>query len=253
MKELADNPNTITKKIHLLTSGAKIICSEHAEESSRVASVLCGGHGYSMINEMAAKHNDLFIYQTFEGDNCVLRQEICKEVLSKHFKKYGFDLPCLDCADDLSLATLVQIVKKYKLLLTNVVLRKIGVVAGGTSVEQFDAWNSSLLLITRLADISIYNKLLTIMMKYHAGDANVKMNDMIRLFVLDIMVRYLDQLLLLNIISVDVGNELSALFESECIKLKNNNIHREIIMHFAIPNVFMQIPLINKKHLLSAL
>lgn len=69
---------TVSKKLHILTSMFKIACSEHAERCCRESRLLCGGHGYGMNNEICKMHNDIDIYQTFEGDNTLLRQEICK-------------------------------------------------------------------------------------------------------------------------------------------------------------------------------
>jgi acyl-CoA oxidase len=78
---------SIKKRIHIFSSGLKILCSEHAEECCRTSRILCGANGYSIKNELAQMHNDIDIYQTFEGDNTLLRQEISKHVLSLSFNK----------------------------------------------------------------------------------------------------------------------------------------------------------------------
>lgn len=68
----------VTKKIHAFTSGMKVLCTEHAEKCCRISRLACGGHGYSWYNELSRMHNDIDIYQTFEGDNTLLRLEVFK-------------------------------------------------------------------------------------------------------------------------------------------------------------------------------
>ena len=68
----------VTKKLHAFTSGIKVLCTEHAEKCCRISRLACGGHGYAWNNELSRMHNDIDIYQTFEGDNTLLRLEVFK-------------------------------------------------------------------------------------------------------------------------------------------------------------------------------
>ncbi|CAI7746360.1 unnamed protein product [Closterium sp. NIES-54] len=46
----------------------------------------CGGHGYAAVNRFGRMRNDHDIFQTFEGDNTVLLQQVAADLL-KHYKE----------------------------------------------------------------------------------------------------------------------------------------------------------------------
>lgn len=94
--EYRETGGQITKNAHTLSSGIKILASEHCEKCCRIVRVLCGGHGYASVNEISLVHNDVDIYQTFEGDNTLLRQEVSKNILMKFFNYTNQSLSVLE-------------------------------------------------------------------------------------------------------------------------------------------------------------
>jgi acyl-CoA oxidase len=48
----------------------------------------CGGQGYAAYNRFCHLRNDHDIYQTFEGDNTVLMQQVAKDLLTQYKKQF---------------------------------------------------------------------------------------------------------------------------------------------------------------------
>ncbi|PWZ21627.1 Acyl-coenzyme A oxidase 2, peroxisomal [Zea mays] len=48
----------------------------------------CGGHGYAAVNRFGALRNDHDIFQTFEGDNTVLLQQVAGDLLKQYQEKF---------------------------------------------------------------------------------------------------------------------------------------------------------------------
>ncbi|KAG0589378.1 hypothetical protein KC19_1G017400 [Ceratodon purpureus] len=48
----------------------------------------CGGHGYAAVNRFGALRNDHDIFQTFEGDNTVLLQQVAGDLLKQYKRKF---------------------------------------------------------------------------------------------------------------------------------------------------------------------
>lgn len=78
--------DSVSKKMHMLSSAMKIYGSELASKTARTCRECCGGHGYSTANELVNMMADVEIYKTFEGDNNLLLMEVARYILMKYRK-----------------------------------------------------------------------------------------------------------------------------------------------------------------------
>lgn len=62
--------------VHALSAGLKAYITSYTARSLNVCREACGGHGYAAVNRFGALRNDHDIFQTFEGDNTVLLQQV---------------------------------------------------------------------------------------------------------------------------------------------------------------------------------
>lgn len=62
--------------VHALSSGLKAYVTSYTAKSLSVCREACGGHGYAAVNRFGTLRNDHDIFQTFEGDNTVLLQQV---------------------------------------------------------------------------------------------------------------------------------------------------------------------------------
>lgn len=184
----------VTKKLHAITSGFKIVCGEHAETCCRIARIACGGHGYSWDNQFGKMHADIDIYQTFEGDNNLLRQEVCKykllrlkEYVDKNEfsqKLYGLKMSLnkkivsmigIICHDNNyhEPNTFLRLIKyKEKYITLTLVLKLANDIK---TMEVFNAWNKSLDIVLDVANTYIYGKILqTFIQNYSMEDPDLK-------------------------------------------------------------------------------
>jgi acyl-CoA oxidase len=160
LKEFTEANNTVTKNIHIITSGMKILCSEHAEEVCSLTRRLCGGHGYSSYNEIAGMHNDIDIYRTFEGDNTVLRQEIGKDILNKFRKKFSSVQEFKPIVDPEGSEDECQFyLKKLKGILCNNIVQEL---IENLEKGALTAWNSVLDKVVLLVNLVMCEKVIKI-------------------------------------------------------------------------------------------
>ena len=64
------------KKLHVILSGLKAICSWHCAESLSLAREACGGQGFKTSNRIGFLMGETDVFKTYEGDNMVLLQGV---------------------------------------------------------------------------------------------------------------------------------------------------------------------------------
>lgn len=246
----------ISKKLHALTSGLKVICGEHAEKCCRIGRISCGGHGYSYENEISKMHNDIDIYQTFEGDNTLLRQEVGKYKLSRlneyigkgTFNQYLYyfkmsllmHLNQLNIFEDTNLYNskyLLNLLKLKEIYMTLKLVDKL-LINVKSGMNNSEAWNSSLDIVLDVADSYIYRKI------YEINCSSLLGKDLLMLFGLEILYNDLKWFLINNIITKNKGIEIIELRKALCKKMTKNI--DQIFDKFNLPEIFWNVPIISK-------
>lgn len=75
-------------ELHSLSAGVKAAASWYTNVALQVCRESCGGQGYAAYNRFCHLRNDHDIYQTFEGDNTVLMQQVAKDLLTQYKKQF---------------------------------------------------------------------------------------------------------------------------------------------------------------------
>jgi acyl-CoA oxidase len=75
------NDENVIADVHVLSSGLKAYITSYTAKSISICRESCGGHGYAAVNRFGALRNDHDIFQTFEGDNTVLLQQVLISIL----------------------------------------------------------------------------------------------------------------------------------------------------------------------------
>lgn len=70
--------------VHALSAGLKAYVTSYTAKSLSICREACGGHGYAAVNRFGSLRNDHDIFQTFEGDNTVLLQQVLNESESSY-------------------------------------------------------------------------------------------------------------------------------------------------------------------------
>jgi len=79
----------VTKRLHVLSAGAKALCSWHARDTLQECREACGGQGYKADNRIAGVRATHDISCTFEGDNLVLMHTVAKALLGDYAAVLG--------------------------------------------------------------------------------------------------------------------------------------------------------------------
>uniref|UniRef100_A0A1J3H7A1 Acyl-coenzyme A oxidase n=1 Tax=Noccaea caerulescens TaxID=107243 RepID=A0A1J3H7A1_NOCCA len=74
--------------VHALSAGLKSYVTSYTNKSLSVCREACGGHGYAAVNRFGSLRNDHDIFQTFEGDNTVLLQQVAGDLLKQYKEKF---------------------------------------------------------------------------------------------------------------------------------------------------------------------
>ncbi|VAI85469.1 unnamed protein product [Triticum turgidum subsp. durum] len=82
------NDEDISADVHVLSSGLKSYITSYTAKSISICQESCGGHGYAAVNRFGGLRNDHDIFQTFEGDNTVLLQQVAGDLLKQYQQKF---------------------------------------------------------------------------------------------------------------------------------------------------------------------
>ncbi|GMN33716.1 hypothetical protein TIFTF001_004309 [Ficus carica] len=74
--------------VHALSAGLKAYVTSYTAKSLSICREACGGHGYAAVNRFGILRNDHDIFQTFEGDNTVLLQQVAGDLLKQYKEKF---------------------------------------------------------------------------------------------------------------------------------------------------------------------
>lgn len=246
----------VSKKLHALSSGLKILSSEHGEKSCRISRLLCGGHGYAWENELGKMHNDIDIYQTFEGDNTLLKQEVTKYALMKlkdlmgsnkssqllyfvkiklcdKLKQMGNYI--FGYSDIKSPHTILNLLK-YKEIITRLELVNKLLQYISTGKEGFDAWNLCLDLVFDVCDAYLNRTIFQINLDMHTD------NNLLILFGLDLLYDDMKWYFMRSVIDKNVGNDIIDQRKNYCtIIIKDIN---KIMDSFNIHPMFFDVPIL---------
>uniref|UniRef100_A0ACD5XZ15 Uncharacterized protein n=1 Tax=Avena sativa TaxID=4498 RepID=A0ACD5XZ15_AVESA len=86
MKKTSDED--LIADVHVLASGLKSYITSYISKSISICRESCGGHGYAAVNRFGVLRNDHDIFQTFEGDNTVLLQQVARHLLKQYEEKF---------------------------------------------------------------------------------------------------------------------------------------------------------------------
>mmetsp|Transcript_17649 Transcript_17649/g.28987 ORF Transcript_17649/g.28987 Transcript_17649/m.28987 type:complete len:690 (-) Transcript_17649:576-2645(-) len=89
IKRYAARTEKDSTEVHSMSAGLKAMCTWYTASALNVCREACGGHGYSSYNRIGQLRNDHDIYQTFEGDNTVLMQQVAKDVLTQYKRQFS--------------------------------------------------------------------------------------------------------------------------------------------------------------------
>jgi acyl-CoA oxidase len=84
MKRNKDDDEVLVADVHSLSAGLKAYTTSYTNSALSVARECCGGHGYAAVNRLGALRSDHDIFQTFEGDNTVLLQQVAALLLKQY-------------------------------------------------------------------------------------------------------------------------------------------------------------------------
>eukprot|EP00199_Chlamydomonas_sp_CCMP681_P001411 CAMPEP_0119115636 /NCGR_PEP_ID=MMETSP1180-20130426/51673_1 /TAXON_ID=3052 ORGANISM="Chlamydomonas cf sp, Strain CCMP681" /NCGR_SAMPLE_ID=MMETSP1180 /ASSEMBLY_ACC=CAM_ASM_000741 /LENGTH=643 /DNA_ID=CAMNT_0007104711 /DNA_START=72 /DNA_END=2003 /DNA_ORIENTATION=- len=78
----------LVEEVHALSAGLKAYTTSFTQNALSVCRESCGGHGYAAVNRLGAMRSDHDIFQTFEGDNTVLLQQVSALLLKEYRNQF---------------------------------------------------------------------------------------------------------------------------------------------------------------------
>ncbi|XP_002991925.2 acyl-coenzyme A oxidase, peroxisomal [Selaginella moellendorffii] len=78
----------VVADVHALSAGLKSYITSYTAKALSTCREACGGHGYAAVNRFGSLRNDHDIFQTFEGDNTVLLQQVAADLLKQYKEKF---------------------------------------------------------------------------------------------------------------------------------------------------------------------
>eukprot|EP00245_Coleochaete_scutata_P000102 TRINITY_DN10107_c0_g1_i1.p1 TRINITY_DN10107_c0_g1~~TRINITY_DN10107_c0_g1_i1.p1 ORF type:complete len:679 (-),score=143.21 TRINITY_DN10107_c0_g1_i1:556-2592(-) len=75
--------------VHALSAGLKAYVTSYTAKALSTCREATGGHGYAAVNRFGGLRNDHDIFQTFEGDNTVLLQQVAADLLKRYKEKFA--------------------------------------------------------------------------------------------------------------------------------------------------------------------
>jgi acyl-CoA oxidase len=76
------------EEVHALSAGLKAQVTSFTATALSTCREACGGHGYAAVNRLGALRSDHDIFQTFEGDNTVLLQQVAATLLKGYREQF---------------------------------------------------------------------------------------------------------------------------------------------------------------------
>lgn len=73
----------VSKEVHVVSAGFKALHTWFMGVALQSARECCGGQGYAAVNRICVMRADRDVMTTFEGDNCVLLQQVSKALLAE--------------------------------------------------------------------------------------------------------------------------------------------------------------------------
>ncbi|GAX78643.1 hypothetical protein CEUSTIGMA_g6081.t1 [Chlamydomonas eustigma] len=78
----------LVEEVHALSAGLKAYVTHFTANALSVCRESCGGHGYAAVNRLGMMRSDHDIFQTFEGDNTVLLQQVSALLLKQYKSQF---------------------------------------------------------------------------------------------------------------------------------------------------------------------
>eukprot|EP00191_Tetraselmis_sp_GSL018_P012912 CAMPEP_0177586434 /NCGR_PEP_ID=MMETSP0419_2-20121207/5070_1 /TAXON_ID=582737 /ORGANISM="Tetraselmis sp., Strain GSL018" /LENGTH=635 /DNA_ID=CAMNT_0019076325 /DNA_START=273 /DNA_END=2180 /DNA_ORIENTATION=+ len=78
----------LIEDVHSISAGLKAYTSSFTASCLNACRESCGGHGYAAVNRLGQLRSDHDIFQTFEGDNTVLLQQVASMLLKLHRRQF---------------------------------------------------------------------------------------------------------------------------------------------------------------------